>query len=181
MSFEIAGIKSATPRMKSTTPAARSSSARKELSGSVDVRGTGPGTREVALLGPERPLHKVNGRRLDRRQRFWPGHGRWGCALPGRTRLRTMLRRFGRYPSSPGPSSLIYFLNRGTSSRCGNGLCCGAGCAARLTTRREISAPAPGVHRQMGRSRSDDERWFRPGRRPTRGSGCRCSGRSSTR
>ncbi len=28
--------------------------------GSVDVRGTGPGTREVALLGPERPLHKVN-------------------------------------------------------------------------------------------------------------------------
>jgi L-aminopeptidase/D-esterase-like protein len=29
--------------------------------GSVDVRGTGPGTRETALLAPERPLHKVNG------------------------------------------------------------------------------------------------------------------------
>jgi L-aminopeptidase/D-esterase-like protein len=29
--------------------------------GSIDVRGTGPGTREAALLGPERPLHKVNG------------------------------------------------------------------------------------------------------------------------
>lgn len=28
--------------------------------GSVDVRGPGPGTREVALLAPERPLHKVN-------------------------------------------------------------------------------------------------------------------------
>ncbi len=28
--------------------------------GSIDVRGTGPGTREAALLGPERPLHKVN-------------------------------------------------------------------------------------------------------------------------
>ncbi len=28
--------------------------------GSVDVRGPGPGTREVALLSPERPLHKVN-------------------------------------------------------------------------------------------------------------------------
>lgn len=28
--------------------------------GSVDVRGTGPGTRETALLAPERPLHKVN-------------------------------------------------------------------------------------------------------------------------
>lgn len=27
---------------------------------SVDVRGPGPGTREVALLAPERPLHKVN-------------------------------------------------------------------------------------------------------------------------
>ena len=29
--------------------------------GSVDVRGPGPGTREIALLAPERPLHKVNG------------------------------------------------------------------------------------------------------------------------
>lgn len=29
--------------------------------GSVDVRGPGPGTREIALLSPERPLHKVNG------------------------------------------------------------------------------------------------------------------------
>ena len=28
--------------------------------GSVDVRGPGPGTREVALLAPERPMHKVN-------------------------------------------------------------------------------------------------------------------------
>ncbi len=28
---------------------------------SVDVRGPGPGTREIALLSPERPLHKVNG------------------------------------------------------------------------------------------------------------------------
>ena len=29
--------------------------------GSVDVRGPGPGTREIALLAPERPLHKING------------------------------------------------------------------------------------------------------------------------
>jgi L-aminopeptidase/D-esterase-like protein len=27
---------------------------------SVDVRGPGPGTREIALLAPERPLHKLN-------------------------------------------------------------------------------------------------------------------------
>lgn len=29
--------------------------------GSVDVRGPGPGTREIALLSPERPLHRING------------------------------------------------------------------------------------------------------------------------
>ncbi len=28
--------------------------------GSVDVRGPGPGTRETALLAPDRPMHKVN-------------------------------------------------------------------------------------------------------------------------
>lgn len=28
--------------------------------GGVDIRGPGPGTRETALLSPERPLHKVN-------------------------------------------------------------------------------------------------------------------------
>ncbi|MDX1414320.1 MAG: P1 family peptidase [Candidatus Promineifilaceae bacterium] len=29
--------------------------------GSADVRGPGPGTREIALLAPERPLHRING------------------------------------------------------------------------------------------------------------------------
>lgn len=60
MTFEIAGIEIGHATDEVNHTGCTVILCRQGAVGSVDVRGTGPGTREVALLGPERPLHKVN-------------------------------------------------------------------------------------------------------------------------
>ncbi len=60
MTFEIAGIEIGHVTDEAHHTGCTVILCRQGAVGSVDVRGTGPGTREAALLGPERPLHKVN-------------------------------------------------------------------------------------------------------------------------
>ena len=60
MTFEIAGIEIGHATDENHHTGCTVILCRQGAVGSVDVRGTGPGTREAALLGPERPLHKVN-------------------------------------------------------------------------------------------------------------------------
>lgn len=60
MTFEIAGIEIGHATDEEHHTGCTVILCRQGAVGSIDVRGTGPGTREAALLGPERPLHKVN-------------------------------------------------------------------------------------------------------------------------
>ena len=60
MSFEIAGIKIGHATDEEHHTGCTVILCPQGAVGSANVRGSGPGTREIALLAPERPLHKVN-------------------------------------------------------------------------------------------------------------------------
>lgn len=80
--------------------------------GSVDVRGPGPGTRETALLSPDRPLHKVNAVVLT-------GGSAFGLATADGVVRYLAERGIGHYtPIKPVPivtAAVVYdlFLSRG--------------------------------------------------------------------
>ncbi|MCP4426695.1 MAG: P1 family peptidase [Chloroflexi bacterium] len=80
--------------------------------GSVDIRGPGPGTRETALLAPDRPLHKVNAVVLT-------GGSAFGLATADGVVRYLSERGLGHYtPIRPVPivtAAVVYdlFLSRG--------------------------------------------------------------------